>query len=194
MCHPMGNWKSLQEVRSHPQALAQCSRLFKRRPGLIPTAYYDTAGSAKYVAENPSADMGAIASYHAAQVYKLKVLQRHVENNPYNFTRFLSVSTGPVRSRAGGEDYKSSLSVVPKNDESGVLFKMLGVFALRNINLLKIESRPLPDSTFDYVFYLDFAGHVKEQPVQKALEHLKEFSTDLRFYGSYRRGRWDSNE
>ena len=196
MCHPSANWKDLTMVRSHPQALAQCSGFFAKEPQMQPVVYFDTAGAAKSVAEEAPGYIGAIASAYAAKLYKLKVLRSNLQNHPNNYTRFLALERGATvaarpgtrkKVRALGGESKTSLAFMPHVNQVGILFRILGVFALRDIDLLKIESRPNPLSPFEYWFYVDFAGGVGEPKVDKALDHLREMAGELKILGSYPR-------
>jgi prephenate dehydratase len=187
MCHPYSSMNRLKEVRSHPQALAQCSRFFERHRRLKPVAFYDTAGSAKSIMESRTMDAGAIAGLYAARLYGLKVLKRNIENEQHNFTRFLLISRAPWRPQPGIRT-KCSIAFRPVLNQPGILFRILGVFSLRDIDLLKIESRPDPRSPFEYLFYLDLAGSPREAKVAKALEHLKEVVTHFRLLGAYPMG------
>ncbi len=187
MCHPSSSMARLKEVRSHPQALAQCSRFFERHRQLKPVAFYDTAGAAKSIMESGTQDTGAIAGMHAARLYGLKVLKRNTENERHNYTRFLLISRTPGRPGPGIRT-KCSIAFRPMLNQPGILFRILGVFSLRDIDLLKIESRPDPRSPFEYLFYLDLAGSPIEPKVAKALEHLKEVVTHYRLLGTYPMG------
>jgi prephenate dehydratase len=187
-CHPASSLPQLKYVRSHPQALAQCSRFFARHKKLTPVAYFDTAGAAKSLVENRTIDTGAIASAYAARLYGLTVLKNNVEDQPNNYTRFLVISRKPWRPRTGTAS-KSSIAFIPKRNEVGVLFKILGVFSLRSIDLLKIESRPNPQSPFEYLFYLDLLGSSNEKQVARAFDHLQEMVMNFRLLGSYPLGK-----
>jgi prephenate dehydratase len=187
-CHPASSLRRLKYVRSHPQALAQCSRFFARHKKLTPVAYFDTAGAAKSLVENRTVDTGAIASAYAARLYGLIVLKNNVEDQPNNYTRFLVISRKPWRPRTGKAS-KSSIAFIPKRNEVGVLFKILGVFSLRGIDLLKIESRPNPRSPFEYLFYLDLLGSSNEKQVARAFDHLQEMVMNFRLLGSYPLGK-----
>lgn len=180
------------EVISHPQALSQCERYLDGL-GVIRRATYDTAGSAKAVREGELTGTAAIASRRAADVYDLEVLAEGIEDDPENYTRFLVVATEPTAPPPGdGHGAKTSI-VFALRDEPSVLFKALSVFALRDIDLTKIESRPLPPGhTIDgqrwtYLFYLDFAESTAADRAQNALRHLGEIATYLRVLGSYPR-------
>jgi prephenate dehydratase len=188
MCHPSTSLSRLKRVRSHPQALAQCSGFFARQKGVKPEVYFDTAGAAESLAREAPSDTGAIASEYAARLFGLKVLRRNLQNHADNFTRFLAIAREPLAGRSQGKDpRKTSIAFMPRDNEVGVLFRLLGVFALRDIDLLKIESRPNPLSPFEYWFYLDFAGGVGQEKVDKALDHLRESAAELKILGSYPR-------
>jgi prephenate dehydratase len=196
MCHPETGLASLKTVRSHPQALAQCSDFFAGNKGVKAVPYFDTAGAAESLAREAPEDVGAIASGLAAELYGLKVLKRNLQNRADNYTRFLAivpergrerVQASLVRAAGKGEDLKTSLAFMPAKNQVGVLFRTLGVFALRDIDLLKIESRPNPESPFEYWFYLDFAGGRGEARVDKALDHLNEIAGRMKILGSYPR-------
>ncbi|KAK4358770.1 hypothetical protein RND71_020999 [Anisodus tanguticus] len=188
--------EDLKRVLSHPQALAQCENTLTKL-GLVREAVDDTAGAAKYIAFSKLQDAGAVASLAASRIYGLNVLAQDIQDDSYNVTRFLMLAREPI---IPGTDKPFKTSVVFSLDEGpGVLFKALAVFAMRNINLTKIESRPLQkqalrvldDSVdgfpkyFPYLFYVDFEASMADQRAQNALGHLKEFATFLRVLGSY---------
>jgi arogenate/prephenate dehydratase len=183
----------LEEVRrvySHPQALAQCDASLKAL-GLERKAAPDTAGSARQLREMNDRQTAAIASQRAAEAYRLDVLAENLEDNPANYTRFLVLASEPftVDDPEKG-NYKTSI-VFHLPNKPGSLFKAMGVFALRDIDLTKIESRPIPGKPWDYSFYIDFAGHGGARVCNRALEHLGELATFLRVFGSYPRHRMD---
>lgn len=175
----------IRRVISHPQALAQCDAYLNSLSQVKAEAAYDTAGSVKIVWERDDRSLAAIASRRAAELYEMHILAENIEDYPANVTRFLIISRNPVEP---GEDAKTSIVFALKN-EPGSLFKALSVFALRDIDLTKIESRPLVGKPWEYLFYIDFAGSAQEQSVIRALSHLDEYATFLRVLGSYPRDR-----
>jgi prephenate dehydratase len=175
----------LRHVISHPQALGQCDGYLRHLKGVKPEAVYDTAGGVKMLKESGDRTCAAIASRHAAEIYGMNILEEGIEDNPENYTRFLAIATAPA---APAGEAKTSI-VFSLQNRPGSLFKALSVFALRDIDLTKIESRPLVGKPWDYLFYVDFAGSVRDEVVRKALDHLGEYATTLRVLGSYPRFR-----
>jgi prephenate dehydratase len=181
---PDATLEDLREVTSHPQALAQCDASL-RKLGVKIEPCYDTAGSVKLVRERGDRQVAAIASRHAASLYGMKILAEQIEDNPANYTRFLIIAREPIEP---GPDAKTSI-VFSLDNRPGVLFKAMSVFALRDIDLTKIESRPLVGKPFEYFFYIDLAGSTAEDRVKNALANLGEFAPYLRVLGSYPRFR-----
>jgi prephenate dehydratase len=176
------NVTEIERVISHPQALGQCAG-YLRDLGVKTEPVYDTAGSVKLLKESGERAMAAIASKRAAEIYGMQILQGGIEDNPENYTRFLEVMPDAVK--PDGEA-KTSIVFTLKN-QPGALFKALSVFALRDIDLTKIESRPLAGKPWEYLFYIDFVGAMKDEPVKRALDHLGEYALMLRVLGSYPR-------
>lgn len=201
LAHPAASLKALTEVRSHPQALAQCSGYFAKNKRIKPIPYFDTAGAAESLSREAPAHVGAIASVYAAELYGLKVLKRNLQNHADNFTRFLAVERGPVPSRQAGKGaagkarrgvggtapWKTSLAFMPGRNAVGSLHAILGVFAGRGIDLLKIESRPNPLSPFEYWFYADVAGGPGDLKLAQALQELGPLLSRLKILGGYPR-------
>ena len=178
----------LKRVYSHPQGLAQCERFLRTLAGVEIIATYDTAGSAKMIADRQLADAAAIASARAGEVFGLESLAASVQDFDDNITRFLVVGRHPIRNAV--PDKTSIVFSLP--NEPGSLFKALSVFALRGIDLTKLESRPIPGRPWEYLFYVDLAAARDEVACTRALSHLAEFAPMLRTLGSYTR--WKTHE
>jgi len=175
----------VRRVYSHPQALAQCEHSLTRLlPGVELVATYDTAGSVKMLRDQGIRDGAAVASRRAADIYGMTILHNGVEDSPENYTRFLILGREPET-----PDGPAKTSIVFSMDDApGILFKSLAVFALRDIDLTKIESRPLQGKRWQYFFYIDFIGSIHEARCRNALNHLQEITTFFRVLGSYPRG------
>jgi len=181
--------RALRTVYSHPVALNQCLDFFASQPRIQRTPFYDTAGSVKMIMEQRPTDSGAIASELAAKIYGAHILKRGIEDDRQNFTRFFLLEPAgapprPVRG-ASKNPWKTSLVFSTRNIP-GALFRSIGTLALRDVNLVKIESRPLRGKPWEYLFYLDLWGHRDDKPVRNALGHLSELADFLRVLGSYR--------
>ena len=178
---PGASLDRLRRVYSHPQALAQCERFLARLTGVEIVATYDTAGSAKLVADERLEDAAAIASARAGEVFGLTPLASSIQDYQDNVTRFLVIGHDPMSDRV--PDKTSIVFSLP--NEPGALFKALSAFALRGIDLTKLESRPMRGRPWEYVFYVDVARASDEAACARALAHLAEFAPTLRILGSY---------
>ena len=183
---PGVKFRSVRRVYSHPVALNQCLNFFATHTQLEKTTFYDTAGSVKMLAETRPPDAAGIASALAAELYGCPILKRSIEDDHRNFTRFvlLKREAAPPKSR---DDAKTTVLFTTRNIP-GSLFRALSAFALRDISLSKIESRPLRGKPWEYLFYLDFLGHVEDPKVKNALNHLQELADTYRVLGCYPRG------
>ncbi|MDR7415301.1 MAG: prephenate dehydratase [Armatimonadota bacterium] len=177
---PGARLEGIRRVYSHPQALAQCEE-FLRSLGVEPVPAYDTAGAARLVAARGEREEAAIASRRAADLYGLTVLAEDVHDNPLNTTRFLSIASQPVPRR----DPSKTSVVFATEHRPGALYRALGAFAEEGLNLTKLESRPARNAVWEYVFYVDFEGHVDELRVQRALRRLEEQCRWAIVLGSY---------
>ena len=172
----------ISKVYSHPQALAQCGGFLDAMHTSAEPAY-DTAGSAKMISERGLRDAAAIAGERAAALYGLDILQREIEDDSENYTRFLVV--GKNDAPPTGMD-KTSI-VFGTMHKPGSLQKALNELAIRGINLTKIESRPIKGTPWEYHFFVDFEGHRNDKPCSEALQALRNSTTFLKMLGSYPR-------
>lgn len=179
------NLKEVKKIYSHPQALGQCSVFLKKIKSAEIFPFYDTAGAAKIISDSEEVS-AAIASSEAAKIYGLKILRRNIQNNENNFTRFLVLGKRPAAKKY--KKPKSSICFELKSIP-GALFKALSVFALREIDLLKIESRPIPHKPFQYLFYVDFQGNLDDEVIKLAVAHLAEISLEIQKFGTYETGK-----
>jgi prephenate dehydratase len=182
--NPRTDLTDLKRIYSHPQALTQCKDFLSGLNGVEQISMHDTAGAARKIKERGLKEEAAIASEQAALDYGLIILKSGIESNHMNFTRFLILSRDMDEET---ENSKTSIVFSTKNIP-GALFKSLSVFALRDIDLYKIESRPISGSPWEYLFYVDFSGDIRQDVTKRALNHLEEIASFMKFLGSYRKG------
>jgi len=184
-------FSKVKQVFSHPVALNQCLDFFARNPQIERIPFYDTAGSVKMIVEKGLGDAAAIASTVAAEIYGAHILRRSIESDRRNFTRFFLLRNAEYARKHpvvdGTAQWKTSLVFTTRNVPGG-LFRALSAFALRDLNLTKIESRPLRGKPWEYLFYLDFLGRADSPVAVNALNHLREIADFLRVLGSYPKG------
>lgn len=172
--------EDIKQVRSHPQALAQCEAFLKRN-NFEPVPWYDTAGSAKDLAADKAPHTGALASEWAGELYDLDLLAREVEDLPFNYTRFFVIGhEDPPRA-----DYNKTSIVFATRNRPSALYDCLGEFATRGINVTKIESRPRRNRPWEPIFLLDFEGHWQDPLCQEALARLLQRASFVKMLGSY---------
>ncbi|AIC16605.1 prephenate dehydratase [Nitrososphaera viennensis] len=180
--------KDVRRAYSHPQALGQC-RQYLQKKKIEPVPAYDTAGSVKMVKEQGANDAAAIASRRAAELYGMEILEEGIEDRKSNYTRFLVLALSDSSKGARKTDdsqYKTSIIFSVKH-VPGALFGILGEFAIRNLNLTKIESRPTKETPWEYNFYVDFEGHAGDRAVKQVLKATKSKTSYLKIIGSYRK-------
>jgi prephenate dehydratase len=178
---PGATFERITQVSSHPVALAQCERFFASHPAIKRVATDDTAGSVREVISAGDPTRAGIASRRAAKVYGGVILREHLEDHPENYTRFLLLTTS-----ADVAENADKLSLVLNlAHKPGSLCSALGVFARRNLNLMKIESRPIPGSPWSYCFYLDLQASLKDRDTREAIDELKQFTDSVRVLGCY---------
>jgi len=176
--------KKIRKILSHPAVFPQCRRFLKRHPRWTPLPVSNTAAAVKIILTEKLHDAAAIGSLQAAIDFDMRVVARNIEDPGENTTRFLVVAEKAKNPPASTKRIKSSI-VFSMKDIPGALYKCLSVFALRDINLYKIESRPVHGKGFQYLFYLDFEGDARHEVQRNAINHLQEITTFYRFLGSY---------
>jgi prephenate dehydratase len=183
---PEVGFDRIRRVYSHPVALAQCTRFFAKHPHIEPMPVHDTAGGVRMVMDRRRDDEGAIASATAADIYGARVLLENVEDNAQNFTRFflLAPEGRAIATRETTRRWKTSI-VFRCANKPGALFRALGAFAIHEIDLSKIESRPIEGRPWEYAFYLDFEGKRDDANVARALDSLSGMAEMVRVLGSY---------
>lgn len=183
LCLPGQQLHDIKRVISHPQALAQCEE-FLRELGVETVATYNTAGSAKMVREEQLQGVAAIASSAVAELYDLEILASDIQTIKENYTRFIVLGR---QSAPRGQGPTKTMLVIATSHQPGSLYKCLGVLAAKQINLLKLESRPSRQHPWEYVFFLDFEGHREDAAVRGALADLAGYTTFCKVLGSFAR-------
>lgn len=173
---------TITHVYSHEQGLFQSDRFLARHPNWKPVALGDTAGSARYVAQTGDITKGAICSQRAAELYGLEILYRGTNHNSDNTTRFVVIS--PVMELRPGADKIAAVLSLPH--QVGSLQRILTIFLLHGLNLMKIESRPMPGKSWEYLFFLEFTGSLTGPGMDAALRELSQATSYLRVLGNYK--------
>ena len=184
-CLPDDDWASIQEVHSHPVALMQCRGFLANHPTMKAVECEDTAGSAKFIAENNCKGWAAICSASAAEMYGLKVLENHIEDNKHNFTRFLVVCN-PQKAdflRPLEKTDKSSL-VFALPHEEGSLSQVLSILSFYKINLTKIQSLPVIGHEWEYLFYVDVT-YDNLTRYRQSIDAIAPLTRELKILGEY---------
>lgn len=172
--------ESVTQARSHPQALMQCERYLKRNK-LEAVGWYDTAGAAQDLAQHPDPAVAVIASTLAGELYELDVLATEIEDEQFNYTRFLLMGHDDPEP----SDYNKTSIVFATRHRPAALYHCLGEFAKRDLNLTKLESRPRRNRPWEPLFYLDFEGHWQEPRCQELLTQLLHLTSFVKMLGSY---------
>ena len=177
----------LRDVRrafSHPVAINQCLGFFAAHKDIERMPFYDTAGSVKMLKEEGPVGAAAIASAAAAEIYGGVILKRNIEDDRRNFTRFFLLTKQKMKTGPRSGAWKTTL-VLSIPNRPGSLFKVTAALALRDLNLTKIESRPLRGKPWEYLFYIDLQGHQQDEATRNALKHLSEITSIVKVLGSY---------
>jgi prephenate dehydratase len=182
---PGAKFEDIAVVESHPVALAQCEKFFSEHPRLKRIATEDTAGSVRDVMRAGDKSRAAIAGKLAAKIYGGQILREHLEDNRENYTRFLLLAHLPEGAQELPETANKLSLVFQLDHRPGALFHALEPFAQRNVNLMKIESRPVHGQPWQYRFYLDLQASRNDPEVAAALAELEKLVVGLRILGSY---------
>lgn len=184
IAHPGTRLDQITMIYSHPQALEQCRMYISSLPGVRAVPAFDTAGSVRMIRDEGMHHAAAVASRRAAALYGMQVVREDIQDIAENYTRFLIISS---QSGESGTANKTSIVYAMQN-LPGALYKSLSAFALRDIDLCKIESRPWRGRPFEYIFYVDFRGTPGEVRCSNALRHLEEMTSFMKILGSYPEG------
>ena len=184
LCVPGASIDDIEEVYSHDQGLMQCAEFLDHYPQWRRIPYYNTAASAEYVSKTGDPSKAAIASEYAGKIYGLEPLEKNINTSGENTTRFIMIGR---TEKADGSGNKASISFVLEH-KPGALAYILNVFAERGLNMVKIESRPLKHRTFEYRFYVDFAGDELQEQIEKAIDGISRYCSQLKLLGIYENG------
>lgn len=180
---PGTKFKDIKTVISHPVALDQCEKFFEKFPEIKIETSYDTSGSVKDLVDSNRGDMAAIAGKRACEAFGGELLMESIQDYEENYTRFVLLGEKFIYTPAAD---KTSV-VFSFQNKPGALFKSLSVFALRDIDLTRIESRPIAERPWEYLFYIDFLGNLDDIRVKNALNHLQEITDFFEVIGCYKR-------
>jgi len=192
MVHPsqQKNWKEVEKILSHPQAIAQSHKfLYGKFRGVTIEQMTSTAAAAKFISEHPELKMAAIANKIAAEKYKLTIVKENIHDYAFNHTRFIVLSRHNEEKLAiqlkSTSDVKTTIMVTIPTDRAGGLHQVLSAFAWRQINLSKIESRPLKTGLGNYFFMIDINQSFDDILVKNAIEEIEALECTVKFLGSY---------
>ena len=181
MALPGTRLEDIRTVYSHEQGLFQSDRFLDAHPDWVRVPLLDTAGSAKFVRDSGDPTKAAICSERAAAVYGLEILHRGTNHNDENYTRFAVIR--PLPELREGSNKVTAVFALPH--QSGSLHEILTIFAVNGLNLVKLESRPLPDRKWEYQFYVEFTGNLRSPGMDAVLRELDQSTADFRIVGNY---------
>lgn len=175
-------FEDIEEVYSHPQGFLQCGDFIKSHPNLKTISYYNTAMSVEFVKKANKKNYAAIASKKAAELYDVEIIKSNINTNTNNYTRFVIISN----EMEAKEDSNKISIVLSLPHTQGSLYRIIKCIADCNLNMLKIESRPITNVPWQYLFYIDFEGNINDQRVKDALECIRLNSIHCKVLGNYR--------
>ncbi|MGE8206096.1 prephenate dehydratase [Heyndrickxia sp. NPDC080065] len=190
MVHPtqVNNWNEVERILSHPHALAQCHKFLHHQfRGVTLEQMTSTAAAAKYISEHPELKIAAIANELAAEKYNLQIVKENIHDYDFNHTRFIVLAHNDtvVLPKLAAEYQKTTIMVTLPSDRAGALHQVLSAFAWRQINLSKIESRPLKTGLGHYFFMIDINESIEDDLVKNALAEIESLGCNVRILGSY---------
>jgi len=173
--------EKIKEIYTHEQAARQCSKFLEQNDHIKINLSANTAAAAQFVAESERTDIAAIASENCVKLYNLTASSRNIQNNNNNYTRFICISK---ECEIFDNADRTSLMLSLEN-KAGALYEILKQFAERRLNLIKLESRPIADTDFEFMFYFDVQANIENEDVRNLLSQLKESAKQLIFLGNY---------
>jgi len=182
MVNKGGGFDDIEVIYSHPQAIEQSRVFLKTMEAVKCIPFKNTAAAAKYVRESKDLKIAAIASSEAARIYELDIIKSGINYNDTNYTRFIIISK---KLNIGKDGDKISI-IVETAHKAGALYRVIENFSKCNVNLLKIESRPIPLRPWEYSFYIDFEGNMEEDRIKKLMKDIEESSGFLKVLGNYK--------
>ncbi|EEY34783.1 prephenate dehydratase [Pseudoleptotrichia goodfellowii F0264] len=174
--------EDIKRIYSHEQALMQCSDFLEKHSYWKKEKVANTALAAKYIKDTESKENGCIANMRAKEMYDLELLEKNINNEKENYTRFFIISNKNLIS----ENSKKVSIITGTKNESGALMELLKIFSVYGLNMVSLKSRPKPNKPWEYYFYIDFEGNLKEEKVKKALEEIRIKSIYLQVLGNYK--------
>ncbi|GER66205.1 prephenate dehydratase [Weizmannia acidilactici] len=188
MVHPenVAEWRKTEKIVSHSHALAQCHKFLHREfKHAAVEQMGSTAAAAKYVSEHPELKWAAIANEMAAELYGLEIVKRSIHDYPFNHTRFIVLAYNKLEIQKAPSFQKSTIMITLPTDKAGSLHQVLSAFAWREINLSKLESRPLKTGLGNYFFMIDLNHSLDEKLVRFSLEEIRALGCTVKELGSY---------
>lgn len=179
---PSAKLEEIKEVYSHPEALSQCTNFFEAHPSIQTVPYQDTAKSVEYVKQQQDPSKAALGSWRAAEYYQLASLQKAVQDSATNMTRFLVITH---KEETTEDADKISMMLILRHTP-GALYNALGIISKRGINILKLESRPIQGRIFEYLFYIDITGNLKQKDIKEMLHELDQRCEKCIVFGNYK--------
>ena len=174
--------EEIKEVYSHPEALSQCTEFFAAHPEMEAMPYQDTARSVEYVKECNDHSKAALGSWRAREYYGMESLLPCVQDSDLNMTRFLIVTN---KEETAKDADKISAIMVLKH-RPGSLYNILGILSKNGVNILQLQSRPIPGKIFQYMFYIDFSGNTSAREIREVLKELEQRCEEIRILGCYK--------